>query len=102
MKADEWLETYGEPKEWELATAILEQIESYRNATLVLIYGPNPRPNAAITKLMGMSDEQVREAVIDNARRRVSRPVVDIDEARKQAGSIGESGGWGAFIRDLD
>jgi hypothetical protein len=102
MTADEWLKTYGEPKDWELATAILEQIESYRNATRILISGPNPRPNTAITRAMGMSDEQFREAAIDNARRRVSRPVVDIDEARRQVGSIGESGGWAAFIRDLD
>lgn len=106
MTVTEWLDTHGEPKDWELATAILEQIATFRRAAKILADGPGEPPKARLSAMMRGStiktDEEWKASLTKWARERVSQPVVDVEAAREKVSDIGQSGGWASFITHED
>lgn len=103
MTSLEYIDRYGEPKGWELASVILEQIEDFRRATRILTQGPNPRPPWALTRAAGLTDQQYKDYLIETAERRVKLPIIDLDAARRQIAENEPSGGeMYRFIRGTD
>lgn len=100
MNASEFAAMYGEPKGWELAIAITEQIDSYRRAAAIVASGKLPPIPAAATgfRSPGQSDADRDADRMERCIRRIQEPIVDVEKARQATAGISESGGWGRFI----
>lgn len=105
MTVTEWIGTYGEPKDWELATALLEQIATFRRAAKILADGPGESPKVRLSAMMRDSkvktDEEWKTSVREWATERVSQPVVDVEAAKAKVNDISQSGGWASFITHM-
>jgi hypothetical protein len=96
MTVSEWLERFGEPANWALATAIQQQISGYQ----------------AMAALLHLDDDQIVERMAPTeaylgarsaaewramAEDRIRRSVIDLERAQQQIGGIQQSGGWGVY-----
>jgi hypothetical protein len=105
MDTMKFIEAYGIPKNWELATEIEAQIESYRSAVAFLAKSDAGRLahiKSAPRIFEGETDESALKNATEYCTERVAQPVVDLDKINyAKLPGIRDNGGWGRYTPGL-